>query len=165
MSENTRRHEHKLPIAIALTQPAVRTVLVRAWFDDSPATPDDPAAGTAVYPVLAIRSITFHEYVKRGPRDSEPRVYPTHAELESNGWRYQGVRTEDEFLIHDDYIQTADEMVEISNVSGEVVVCTWPESEDDARLAPVKAQQIEYARQRVQGHSPRPVPEAEAASA
>jgi hypothetical protein len=119
--------------------PAVRMVLVECW-----ACRDEAAGGVEtglkLYPVLALRSTVDQFWAKNHRAEDYADDGGTAADLRKRGWQPRDEESNVEaiyldpdygLLAHDDPVALGD------NTTRELVVCPWPQSEDESRLAAV----------------------------
>jgi len=118
-------------------QPAVRTVIVEVGIDES------GKFWTAIWPVLAIRSTIERTYSRSAERQGSAGDGSEKFML-AKGWFLESQHCRDALLVcvpesgiavlpFDDWSLEAD------NVVRRPVVCNWPESEDEVKLAPTIA--------------------------
>jgi hypothetical protein len=153
------KYQSKIVDSIAVAAPAVRMVVV------SVSVSRDPAPGAAgdflsppdadgyyswveVYPVLALVAAAERHYATSRASALDPGLPPTHDAAEGEGWVFAQHITAYDVLVHtDDYgICPAAEAFAADNEEYRVVLCLWPESEDDARLAAIVAELTDAAK-------------------
>lgn len=170
------KYKGKIVDSIALTAPMVRMVVVSVSVTQDPAPysggdflPLPDADGyyvwSVVYPVLALVATAERHYATSRRAALEPGLPPTHDAAESEGWVFAQHMTAYDVLVYtDEYgIIPAAEAFDAANEAYRVVLCLWPESEDEARLAPVIAELTDAAKVRDSFNEPAPTPEYHAA--
>lgn len=144
--------ESHLPHALAMVQPACRTVVVAVYAvreNDGAITVFKPE----LFPVVALvgqSRFTYSKEVEQG-QYSAPR--PTHRSMVQGGWRFADYSVHFDALIVDREfgLAEAEECLGlVSNLAWEIVACPWALSEDDDQLAHVVARLTESARQKAQ---------------
>jgi hypothetical protein len=153
------KYQGKITDSIALAAPAVRMVVVSVSVTRDPAPysggdflPLPDADGyyvwSVVYPVLALVATAERHYATSSRAALDPGLPPTHDAAESEGWVFAEHITAFDVLIHtEEYgIIPAAELFVASNEEYRVVLCLWPESEDDRRLAGVMAELADAAK-------------------
>ena len=124
----------RIPFAVALCTPAIRTVVVRAsaWRE----TPNSPLeVEHEIVPVLAMRATTSRCY---GHEERDAEEYFEEAALLDNGWYFDHVAESVEPILADRELGLVGlDDTSCSNTAEEIVACPWPEDEDEDRLAKV----------------------------
>jgi hypothetical protein len=153
------KYQSKIVDSIAVAAPAVRMVVV------SVSVSRDPAPGAAgdflsppdadgyyswveVYPVLALVAAAERHYATSRASALDPGLPPTHDAAEGEGWVFaQHITAYDVLVYTDDYgICPAAEAFDSANEAYRVLLCLWPESEDEARLAAIVAELTDEAK-------------------
>jgi hypothetical protein len=173
---NACKFQGKVVDSIALAPPAVRMVVVSVSVTRAviPGNPEDffPLPDidgfyvcTVIYPVLALVASAERHYATSRRAALDPGLPPTHEAAESEGWVFAEHITAYDVLVHtEEYgIIPAAEMFVASNEAYRVVLCLWPESEDQARLAPVIAELTDAAKVQDALHEPAPTSDYHAA--
>lgn len=125
-------HQTERVSAVALTPPACRMLWIRAfaWEEAGRVT-----TLSEVFPVLAVQVRVVHRYGTR--REQRPREAPTDAGLRALGWTFLEQETSHDAIVLDaeyNLIAVGDPLLEMDNAVAALVVCPWPEAEDEERL-------------------------------
>lgn len=153
-------HHERIVDALSVACPAVRMVVVTVSVSDSPIPgddflppPDDDGFYVWVntYPALALVATAERHYSRprRGP--VPPALPPTHRQAEEAGWIFGQHLTYYDVLVQtEEYgICPALEAFDAANEVHRVVLCLWPESEDEIRLASTIAELTDEAKVQV----------------
>jgi hypothetical protein len=127
----TREATREITNALAMTAPATRMVVVRAYAQDGEAWHE-------IVPVLAVVGKDVTGYAKEAPVGEYPDVGANHREMLRLGWRFDyRFAPEYSVLIHDREfgIHELTEDFTACNESYAIRVCPWPADEDEQRLA------------------------------
>jgi hypothetical protein len=122
--------------SLSLTTPAQRMVVVEE-------VEFDGTTERWILPVLALQASVVYTYRKHRKADDyrvDPE-YRTHREMVQHGWVFAGDNICYSALIMDEefgLIAHNHTLMEASNVHLTLVICDWPESEDEARLQGVR---------------------------
>jgi len=88
----------------------------------------------STFPVVAIRTTLGDGYSRDKPHDLSSFQPQCHSEAIEQGWFYHGTTHSDEFLVvTDDEIKEAGSLYDDES-EYQIVVCSWPSAEDEARL-------------------------------
>jgi hypothetical protein len=153
------KYQGKIADSIALTAPAVRMVVVSvsvtrdpAPYDGGDFLPPPDVDGyyvwSVVYPVLALVASAERHYTTGRRAALDPGLPPTHDAAEGEGWVFAQHITLYDVLVHtEEYgIIPAAEAFDAPNEEYRVVLCHWPESEDERRLAGIVAELADAAK-------------------
>lgn len=170
------KYQGKIVDSIALAAPAVRMVVVSVSVTRNPSPynggdflPPPDVDGyyvwSVVYPVLALVASAERHYATSRRAALDPGLPPTHDAAESEGWVFAEHITAYDVLVYaEEYgIIPAAEAFDSSNEEYRVVLCLWPESEDERRLAGVMAELTDAAKVKDSFHAPSEAPECYAA--
>lgn len=137
---------------ITTVQPAVRTVVVLAWYTS------DESCGEHVCPVLAIETRVEGKYWWRGEYLKGQRPPPgppegaSHKECLEFGWNYSGELITRSPIITGIYGCSGLESYDLASIVGDeafhLVACPWPPDQDEERLKEVMAAVKKEARDR-----------------
>jgi hypothetical protein len=132
----TRYVEREIAKSVALSTPAVRTVIVRVYGYEE--EPGELKFGVEFFPVVAIRAVVQDGYAKEVPEGTSPRSGQDHREMKSLGWDFTGqyVATELMIVSAEGYLAEADDD-RSANADDHVVACVWEPAEDAERFAPI----------------------------
>jgi hypothetical protein len=121
------QHEHLVIRNRAMCPPACRMLVVSGWVDDD-------GEGQIFCPVVAVESCSVDVYSSGSDLPPAPNMdYQT---LHENGFHYKWTNENQYvlFVLHGYLVSTsAPDDLELEDY--EVVTCTWPPEEDEARLA------------------------------
>jgi hypothetical protein len=131
-------HSAELIRGVALCAPAVRMVVVLAFFvheADGSKTLDH-----TVHPVVALRSACVSQWNIKCPLPRLPAPGANEEEMRGRGWRFSEEHIVDEcMIVEDGALMSVSDALLCTTAHHEVVCAPWPESEDAAQLEEVIA--------------------------
>lgn len=139
--------EREFVKAVTLVNPSARIVVIVVKIHSN------QKHEVVVLPVLAIETAVVWHWIRREPGDDNYGVPLNSQELRSAGYQFAGEQLRRELIVLDNRqgegLVSVNELFRQRNLGVRAVVCEWPQSEDETRLAPIIDELVDQQKREV----------------